>query len=160
MFGDTYSSDYSDSGSDQYYLYLDSQHHKGENCQTITSSYQDSSSYDQSSLDQTDASSSSSSSYTTNSDGTYTVCGVHADYYEFEGHLKQDITPAQTSVSVMESYPYAGYSVSAFVSPSSQYFSSSCKPLAATDFHNGDFVDVFDIASPNTQAVTIFYKRQ
>jgi type II secretory pathway pseudopilin PulG len=134
-------------------LYIDPTYHKGKNCQEIDTG-----------ITSTSNSSTNQAAPTSplihNSDGSYTVCGVKTNYYDGEGHVTQTTAVTPSSISTdSTSYPYVGARQLFIFSPSSQVFDESCKTLSPSDLHIGDTVDVFDITSPNTSAVSIFLKR-
>jgi hypothetical protein len=130
-------------------------YHKGKNCQTVNTYV---SSNDTSSTDTTTKP--VQTPYVKNADGSYTVCGVKTNYFETEGPITRAATPPSSSVSLnATSAPYVGAYELVLISPSSQIFDNSCKTLAAADLHVGDDVDVFNITSPTTSAVSIILKR-
>jgi hypothetical protein len=131
-------------------------YHKGKNCQTIDTRL----SSIASTSTTTQATQPVQTPYVKNADGSYTVCGVNTNYFETEGPITRAATPPSSSISLnATSAPYVGAYELVLISPSSQIFDNSCKTLAAADLHVGDNVDVFNITSPTTSAVSIILKR-
>lgn len=130
------------------YLYIDLYHPKGVVCQTVSPNLATDS--------DTTSTTVSTDPFTKNSDGSYTVCNVHTNYFDGQGHVLQ-VLPGSISISAL-SYPYAGDRQLFMISPSSQFFDTNCKPLTAADIHPNDSLDVFDITSPTSSAVSIFLK--
>lgn len=138
---------------DDSVLYLNENHRAGLNCQTVRPQFADSKT-------QTTDVSVKPAAFTKNTDGSYTVCGVHTNYFDGEGHVLEGppTTPGAVSIS-SNSYPYVGNRLLFMISPASQEFDESCKPLTPADLNVGSTVAVFDITSTNASATSIFLKR-
>lgn len=131
-------------------VYLTADHHAGKNCQTVQPEFTGSGA----------TNSTVTPPFVKNADGSYTVCGVHTNYFDGEGHVLQGppTTPGAISIS-STSYPYVGSRLLFIISPASQEFDENCQPLTPTDLQAGNTVSVFDITSPNAPATSIFLKR-
>jgi hypothetical protein len=134
------------------YLSLNIEHGKGKTCQIITAP-----------VDTTRSGGVSIGTkpvvtpYTKNVDGSYTVCGVHVNYFDTEGHIITVTATSLTSSAI--SFPYTGAYQLAQFSAGSQVFDNQCNMLATADLQVGDTVDIFDITSPATiSATSIFLK--
>jgi len=140
-------------------LVIDPAYHSGKNCQVVNTGF--SSVSDNSTTTQTQTQAQTvQTPFVKNSDGSYTVCGVKTNYYENEGHVTRALTPPSESISLnATSGPFIGAYQLVMISPSSQVFDESCNHLQASDLQVGDTVDVFNITSPNTSAVSILLKR-
>jgi hypothetical protein len=141
-----------DSGYSSGYsqLFIDPIHHQGENCQTVDTGITSNNTTTQTTTQQ--------SPFVQNSDKSYTVCGVHTNYYDGTGHVNTDITASSISLSATD-YPYVGARLLFIVSSGSQFFDEQCKSLQKSDIQPGDTVSVFDITPGNTPAISIFLKR-
>ena len=139
------------SGSGGSEVFIDPSHDKGNNCQTIDTAI-------------TTATAATTpvvqNPYVRNADGSYTVCGVRTNYYETEGHVTRAYAPPSSSISLnATAAPYVGAYELVLIAPTSQIFDESCHQLQPTDLQLGNTVDVFNITSPNTSAVSILLKR-